>query len=155
MIGSLFMIFVIVCAIISFIVVCIFCNLCYRYNINYSDCKRLTKLQRNGSRFGFIRYYYLLEDKSFKDEILEKYDIAKVFAVAQIGGGSDWISLYFDRDSFTETMHQKIKQIQEQEPRIINSYAQMERVYAESYMPKIEYLSKAKPMRNRSAAAEN
>ena len=60
MIGSLFMIFVIVCAIISFIVVCIFCNLCYRYNINYSDCKRLTKLQRNGSRFGFIRYYYLL-----------------------------------------------------------------------------------------------
>ena len=88
----------------------------------------------------YVLEYNASADKP-ADEIIEKYDMRNVFAGAEVDAYNaiQMIGVYFDRDSFTETMHQKIKQIKEQEPRITNLYVEMERAYVKSYMPKIEY----------------
>ena len=49
------------------------------------------------------------------------------------------IGVIFERNEFTEDMHQKLKQIRDEEESVENLFVEMERLWYQSYMPKIEY----------------
>lgn len=84
---------------------------------------------------------YILEDNASADAIVEKYNMKNVFAEAKVSAlnAIEMICIYFDRDDFTEAMHQKIQQISEEESLIKDLSVSMERTWVASYMPKIEY----------------
>lgn len=84
---------------------------------------------------------YILNSNASADAIVEKYNMTNVFAKAEVSAlnAIKMISIIFDRNDFTEAMHQKIKQISEEESLIENLFVDMQRDWVESYMPKIEY----------------
>ena len=85
--------------------------------------------------------YFVLDSEASADAIVAKYDMENLFANADVHAYNaiEMITVIFDRDDFTEEMHRKIKQISEDEALVENLYVEMERVYYQSYMPKIEY----------------
>ena len=85
--------------------------------------------------------YFVLGDEASADAIVEKYDMKNLFANADVSAlnAIKMIGISFNRDDFTEEMHQKIKQISEDEELIENLYVEIERAWSQSYMPKIEY----------------
>ena len=85
--------------------------------------------------------YFVLDSEASADAIVAKYDMENLFANADVSAlnAIKMIGVTFDRDAFTEEMHQKIKQISEDEALVENLYVEMERTYYQSYMPKIEY----------------
>ena len=84
---------------------------------------------------------YVLKDGASTDEIIEKYDMENIFAGADVNAYNsiEMIGVYFNRDDFTESMHQKIKQIQTEEPLVEQLFVEMERNCVESYMHNIKY----------------
>lgn len=85
--------------------------------------------------------YFVLDSEASADAIVEKYDMKNLFANADVSAlnAIKMIGISFNRDDFTEEMHQKIKQISEDEELIENLYVEIERAWSQSYMPKIEY----------------
>lgn len=137
------------------------CDVCeYKASINLNGIAQIVIDYENEVKAGIDRlheenpqynYYYnpveevhcmyTLEDNASADAIVEKYNMKNVFAEAKV---SSWnaieiICIYFDRDDFTEAMHQKIQQISEEESLIKELSVTMERTWVASYMPKIEY----------------
>lgn len=84
---------------------------------------------------------YILDSEASADALVQKYDMNNVFATAKVSAlnAIKMISVIFDRNDFTEDMHQKIKHISEEESLIESLFVDMERDLVESYMPKIEY----------------
>ena len=84
---------------------------------------------------------FVLSDNTSANDIVAKYDMKNLFANADIHAYNaiEMITVIFDRDDFTEEMHRKIKQINQDEAFVENLYVEMERAYYQSYMPKIEY----------------
>lgn len=118
--------------------------------IEYENTLRaeIEKLEKDNP--GFEYYYnpvdeihctFVLDRDASADEIVAKYDMNNVFAAADVSAlnAIKMISVIFDRDDFTEEMHQKIKQISDEEPAVNNLFVDMERKVYQSYMPKIEY----------------
>ena len=85
--------------------------------------------------------YFVLDSGASADAIMAKYDMKNLFSVADVSAlnAIKMIGVIFDRNDFTEDMHQKIKQISEDEALVENLYVEMERAWYQSYMPKIEY----------------
>ena len=88
-----------------------------------------------------VHCYFVLDSESSADAIVEKYDMGNLFVNADVSAlnAIKMVRVIFDRNEFTEEMHRKIKQISEDEALVENLYVEMERVYYQSYMPKIEY----------------
>lgn len=84
---------------------------------------------------------FVLSNNTSASDIAVKYDMNNLFASAEVNVYSalEMISVIFDRDAFTEEMHRKIVQISEDETLVENLFVEMERVWYQSYMPKIEY----------------
>ncbi len=84
---------------------------------------------------------FVLESSASAEDIIEKYDMYNIFAEADVSPNntSKMISINFDRDDFTESMHQKIKQINDEEPFIERYFIEMIRYIDKSYMPAIDY----------------
>ena len=84
---------------------------------------------------------YILGRNASADTIVEKYDMNAVFAGAEVSALNrvKMIIISFDRDDFTEAMHQKIQQISDEEFWIEDLVVNMESNFVKSYMPKIEY----------------
>ena len=85
--------------------------------------------------------YFVLDGEASADAIVAKYDMKKLFSVANVSAlnAIKMVGVTFDRNDFTEEIHRKIKQICEDEALVENLYAEMERAWYQSYMPKIEY----------------
>ena len=85
--------------------------------------------------------YFVLDSEASADAIVEKYDMKNLFASANISALNSlkMVGVTFDRDEFTEEMHQKIKQISENEELIESLSIDMYSDWHQSYMPKIEY----------------
>jgi hypothetical protein len=88
-----------------------------------------------------IHCTYILNRNSSADDIVAKYDMNNMFAPAKVSAlnAIKMVSIIINRVDFTEAMHQKIKQISEEEALIENLFIDMQRAWVESYMPKIEY----------------
>ena len=84
---------------------------------------------------------FVLSDNTSANDIVAKYDMKNLFANADIHAYNaiEMITVIFDRDDFTEEMHIKIKQINQDEALVEQLFVEMERAYYQSYMPKIEY----------------
>lgn len=84
---------------------------------------------------------FVLSDNTSANDIVAKYDMKNLFANADVHAYNaiEMITVIFDRDNFTEEMHIKIKQINQDEALVEQLYVEMERVWYKSYMPKIEY----------------
>lgn len=93
---------------------------------------------------GKVYCIYHLESNVSPDAIVEKYDMSNTFAAAGISTlkYSEQICIAFDRDDFTEAMHQKFKQIKDEEALITDLDIRFETFFATSYMPKIDYYAK-------------
>ena len=83
----------------------------------------------------------ILNREASADAIVTKYDMNNLFASAEISAlnAIKMVSINFERNEFTEDMHQKIKQISENEVLVENLFIDMYRGWYQSYMPKIEY----------------
>ncbi len=83
----------------------------------------------------------ILDSEASADAIVEKYDMNNLFSSAKVSAlnAIKMISIIFERNEFTENMHQKIKQISEYEALVKNLSIDMCREWYQSYMPKIEY----------------
>lgn len=86
---------------------------------------------------------YILKSTASAEDLVEKYNMNGIFAKAEVSAlnAIKMISVIFQRDDFTEAMHQRIMQVSEEESQIENLFIDMERKIAESYMPKIGYYS--------------
>ncbi len=108
----------------------------------------IDKLQEENPEYNYyyhpveeVHCTYILEDNASADAIVEKYNMKNVFTEAKVSSlnAIEMIYMIFDRDDFTEAMHQKIQQIREEESLIEDMFVSMERTWIKSYMPKIEY----------------
>ena len=88
-----------------------------------------------------IECVYILDSKASADAIVEKHNMEDEFATAKVSAlnAIKMISIVFERNDFTEAMHQKLKEIKEKESYIINFFVDMQRDIAESYQANIEY----------------
>ncbi|MBQ7363629.1 MAG: hypothetical protein IJW48_04155 [Clostridia bacterium] len=84
---------------------------------------------------------YILDSNASADDIVAKYDMSGVFNSASVSAlnAIKMVSIIFDRNDFTEEIHQKLKQINEEEVLIKNLFIDMQRDWVKSYIPKIEY----------------
>ena len=73
-------------------------------------------------------------------ELIEKHNFKSFVGDAEILALNSvyMIGIVFQRDDFTEEIHQKLIKIKEKEPQIEDLNLVMERPYVKSYMPKIE-----------------
>ena len=135
------------------------CDVCgYLFNssgiaqivLNYEQDLRdeLDKLHAEHPEFNYYYHpvddvycYFVLDSEASPDAIVEKYDMKNLFASANISALNSlkMVGVTFDRDEFTEEMHQKIKQISENEELIESLSIDMYSDWHQSYMPKIEY----------------
>lgn len=85
--------------------------------------------------------YFVLDSEASADAIIKKYDMKNLFANADVSAlnAIKMIGVTFDRDEFTEEMHQRIKEISENEELIESISYDMYSDWDQSYMPKIEY----------------
>ena len=84
---------------------------------------------------------YFLNNDVLAEALVEKYNMNELFGSAKV---SPWnttkmITIIFQRDDFTEDMHQKLKQISEDEGSITNLIILPGSRWHQSYIPKIEY----------------
>ena len=88
-----------------------------------------------------IECVYILDSKASADAIVKKHNMEDEFATAKVSAlnAIKMISIVFERNDFTEAMHQKLKEIKEKESYIINFFVDMQRDIAESYQANIEY----------------
>ena len=88
-----------------------------------------------------VHCYFVLNGELSADDIIAKYDMNNLFANADISAlnAIKMIGVIFERNEFTEDMHQKLKQIRDEEESVENLFVEMERLWYQSYMPKIEY----------------
>ena len=84
---------------------------------------------------------FVLGGNTSASDIAAKHDMNNLFASADVNvyNAIKMITVIFERDDFTEDMHRKIKKISEDEALVESLYVEMERVWYQSYMPKIEY----------------
>ena len=120
--------------------------------IDYEESLRdeIDKLNKEKNEYHYcynqvdwIRCKYKLDSNASADAIVEIYDMNNEFAKATVSAfdaiNTKNISIIFDRNDFTETIYQKIKQISEEEPLIEDLFIYMERDWVKIYMPKIQY----------------
>ena len=83
----------------------------------------------------------ILDRDASADDIVAKYDMENLFADADVSAlnAIKMVSIIFKRNDFTEQMHQKVKQISEEEELVEGLFVDMYRDWHQSYMPKIEY----------------
>lgn len=81
-----------------------------------------------------------LEEGASADAIVEKYDMKSLFADAKISAWNsiETVRVTFERNDFTENVHQKLNQICESETLIKSLDIYMQCYWDRSYMPKIE-----------------
>lgn len=135
------------------------CDVCgYLFNssgiaqivLNYEQDLRdeLDKLHAEHPEFNFYYHpadkvycYFDLDSEVSADAIIEKYDMENLFASANVSALNSlkMVGVAFDRDEFTEEIHQKIKQISENEELIESLSIDMYSDWHQSYMPRIEY----------------
>ena len=108
----------------------------------------LAKLQTANPEYNYyyhpvkeVHCYFVLNGELSADDIIAKYDMNNLFANADISAlnAIKMIGVIFERNEFTEDMHQKLKQIRDEEESVENLFVEMERLWYQSYMPKIEY----------------
>lgn len=114
------------------------------------SCKQATEKLReeNPDKIYFDNYLaeevhvtYVLNNTFTADEIIEKHNLKETFGIAKVSAlnAIKMISLIFDRDYFTEEVHNKIKQIKDEESAIESLFVDMERINEFTYMPNISY----------------
>ena len=118
--------------------------------LDYEQSKK-DELDKLHSEHPEYNYYYhavdevhctlILDRDASADAIVEKYDMKNLFAGADVSAlnAIKMVSIIFERNDFTEEMHQKIKQISEDEELIESLFVDMYHEWYRSYMPKIEY----------------
>lgn len=108
----------------------------------------ITKLQTEQPEYNFYYHevdqvccYFSLTGELSANDIIVKYDLKNLFANARVSdlNALKMLSIIFDREEFTESVHQKLKQISVDEVAIKDLMVSMERIWNVSYMPKIEY----------------
>lgn len=108
----------------------------------------LARLQAEHPEYNY--YYYsvdevhctlILDSDASADDIVAKYNMQDLFANADVSAlnAIKMVSIIFERNSFTEDMHQAIKQISDDEALVKNLFIDMYRSWTQSYMPRIEY----------------
>ena len=135
------------------------CDVCgYLFNssgiaqivLNYEQDLRdeLDKLHAENPEFNYYYHpiddvycYFVLDSEASADAIIEKYDIENLFASANVSALNSlkMVGVAFERDEFTEEIHQKVKQISENEELIESLSIDMYSDWHQSYMPRIEY----------------
>lgn len=82
-----------------------------------------------------------LDSEASADEIVAKYDMNNLFEGAYISAINvpKMVLIIFERNEFTDDVHQKLKQISEDEALVENLFIDMYRDWYQSYMPRIEY----------------
>lgn len=88
-----------------------------------------------------VECIYVLDSEASADAIVEKYNMETEFGVAEVSAldAIRMISIVFERDDFTEAMHQKVQEIKGKESYITNLLVDLQRDVVESYQAKIEY----------------
>ena len=135
------------------------CDVCgYLFNssgiaqivLNYEQDLRdeLDKLHAEHPEFNYYYHpiddvycYFVLDSEASADAIIEKYDMKNLFASANVSALNSlkMVGVAFERDEFTEEIHQKVKQISENEELIESLSMDMYSDWHQSYMPRIEY----------------
>ena len=88
-----------------------------------------------------VHCHFILDGTLSAADVLEKHNMNHLFADADVSASDEVkrIKIVFERDEFTEGVHQKLKEISEAEESIENLSVMMERPWYRSYTPKIEY----------------
>lgn len=89
----------------------------------------------------YVECALILDTDASADDIVAKHDMDKLFANADVSPLNviKMISIIFERDEFTEDMHQKVKQLSDDEALIEGLFINMSCNWRLSYMPRIEY----------------
>ena len=85
--------------------------------------------------------YFDIDGELSASDIIVKYDIKNLFANSKVTefNSLKMISIIFDRNEFTEGVHNKLKKISREETSIENLHVEMKMRWEKSYLPKIEY----------------
>lgn len=88
-----------------------------------------------------ISCIYFLQGSTTADAIVQKYDMENVFSNAEVSAynKTKTIIISFDRDDFTEEVHQKLKKIRDDESAITSLWVDMIRSIDKHFMPRIDY----------------
>ena len=118
--------------------------------IDYEDMRK-AELNALREKYPYRTYFYHAVDRvecvyalnreASAEAIVEMYNMKNEFATAKVSAleGIKMISIVFERNDFTESMHQKLKEIKEKEACITNLWVDMQSDIAQSYQAKIEY----------------
>ncbi len=84
---------------------------------------------------------YFLQGSTTADAIVQKYDMENVFSNAEVSAynKTKTIIISFDRDDFTEEVHQKLEKIRDDESAITSLMVYMTRSIDKHFIPRIDY----------------